>query len=74
MSKQMTINYIGIQRAYEVKPAKHRLINVIKAVPAKNNAKRKVVLVEVCEIDEFNINVTKSNLNSFHTYFTNEPI
>ena len=68
----MTLNYIGIVPAYQVKADKHRLIKVVKAVPAKNNAKRKIALVEVCDIDEFKINVTKSNLHDYHTFFTND--
>ena len=68
----MTINYRGTRPAYEVKngSTQFKLVFPVKQRKAHNNKRKLVKIVEVVELDQVSILVTRGNMPAYHAFFT----
>lgn len=68
----MTIHYRGVRPAYEVKGGNTncKLVFPVKERTAHNNKRKIVKIVEVVDLDNVSILVTKGNMPTYHTFFT----
>lgn len=67
----MTIEYRGIRPSYEVTPSLTRKLYATMR-PAHNNKDRVILQVEVVDHIHVEHTVNRSNMSTYHDFFTNE--